>query len=126
LCGTAIEETGEQGEPIVGDTLLIMLNAHNDNVPFMLPELEPDQQWHRVFDTIAPQVPDRAYKPGGSYPLQGRSVAVFKVIPPVRERRRGFAGSVAASPEPEPAPVPGPAPLALPAATEPATMGSES
>ena len=38
LPGTAIEETNERGEPITGDTLLILLNAHSDKVPFTLPD----------------------------------------------------------------------------------------
>src|SRR5205823_2282653 len=38
LPGTSIEETNERGEPITGDTLLILLNAHSGKVPFTLPE----------------------------------------------------------------------------------------
>ena len=44
----------ERGEPIIGDTLLVLLNAHNDKVPFTLPPLDADQQWQRVFDTVRP------------------------------------------------------------------------
>jgi hypothetical protein len=40
-----------------------------------------------VFDTVQAQVTDRTFRPGARYPLQGRSVAVFKAVPPVRERR---------------------------------------
>ncbi len=79
LSGNAIEEVDERGEPIVGDTLLVLLNAHSDEVPFTLPALDADQQWLRVFDTFDPHAPDRAFKPGMRYPLQGRSVAVLKV-----------------------------------------------
>ena len=88
LSGTAIEEVNERGEPIIGDTLLVLLNGHTDKVPFTLPPLEADQQWQRVFDTFDPHGVDRMYKAGGRYPLQGRSVAVFKIVAPLRERRR--------------------------------------
>ncbi len=88
LSGTAIEEMNERGEPILGDTLLILLNAHDERVPFTLPPLEADQHWHRVFDTFDPYARDVIYKPGGRYPLQGRSVAVFKMAAAPRERRR--------------------------------------
>jgi len=88
LSGSAIEETNERGEPILGDTLLIMMNAHSDRVPFTLPPLEGEQRWHRVFDTFDPYARGAIYKPGGRYPLQGRSVAVFKMAAPPRERRR--------------------------------------
>ncbi|HEY7169608.1 MAG TPA: glycogen debranching protein GlgX [Vicinamibacterales bacterium] len=104
LSGSAIEEVDERGEPIVGDTLLLLLNAHHDKVPFTLPDLEPDQQWQRVFDTISATTPERTYRAGGRYPLQGRSVAVFKVVPPIRERRRAFAGERLAWSEPVPQP----------------------
>ena len=48
LSGNAIEEVDERGEPIIGDTLLVLLNAHTDKVPFTLPPLDADQQWQRV------------------------------------------------------------------------------
>jgi glycogen operon protein len=88
LSGSAIEEMNERGEPVVGDTLLALLNAHDEEVAFTLPPLEPDQQWQRVVDTFEPDTPDKPFQPGASFPLHGRSVVVFKVIPPVRERRR--------------------------------------
>ena len=94
LSGTSIEETGDRGEMIVGNTLLVLLNAHNDQVPFTLPDIEPDQRWHRVCDTISTHLPVESYLPGVTYPLEGRSVAIFKVIPPVRERRRMFPTNV--------------------------------
>ena len=56
LSGTAIEEVDERGEPITGDSLLILLNAHSDAVPFLLPTLEPNQEWQRIFDTAFPRI----------------------------------------------------------------------
>ena len=149
LSGNTIEEVDEQGEPLIGDTLLILLNAHTDKVPFTLPELSdgsdsaessdasvddasPDgseiagasadepspersstggariaHQWLRVFDTTATQAVAHPYRGGLSYPLQGRSLAVFKMTPPLRERRR----PVMTTPQREPAEVPGPVPV---------------
>jgi glycogen operon protein len=110
LSGNAIEETDRYGEPIIGDTLLVVLNAHSEKVRFTLPPLEPDQQWHRMIDTVHAHTSARAFRAGTRYPLQGRSVAVFKVVPPAGERRpgrtRGHASigrSRVAEPEPEPA-----------------------
>jgi glycogen operon protein len=88
LSGTAIEELNERGEPIIGDTLLVLLNGHSDKVPFTLPPIERDQQWQRVFDTSDPHATDRLFRAGLRYPLQGRSVAVFKFMSLTRERRR--------------------------------------
>jgi isoamylase len=105
LNGNAIEEVDERGEPIIGDTLLLLLNGHSDSVPFTLPPLDDKHQWRRILDTFEPAVGDRAYRPGGRYPLQGRSVAVFRVMPPLRDRRR--------TPDPEHTAVPATAPSAL-------------
>jgi glycogen operon protein len=88
LSGSAIEEVNERGEPITGDTLLVLLNGHTDKVPFTLPPTDSAPHWQRVVDTFDPHGADRLYKPGARYPLQGRSVAVFKIRSPLRERRR--------------------------------------
>ena len=88
LSGSAIEEVNERGEPITGDTLLVLLNGHHDKVPFTLPAIEGTQQWQRVFDTFDPHGADRMYRAGARYALQGRSVALFKFLSPLRQRRR--------------------------------------
>ena len=116
LSGSAIQEVNERGEPIIGDTLLVLLNGHTDKVPFTLPLLHGDQQWQRVFDTFETRGSDRMFKPGARYPLQGRSVVVLKVRSPLRERRRVSDAAhaparetnvaPAAEPVPEPTPVP--------------------
>jgi pullulanase/glycogen debranching enzyme len=90
----------ERGEPITGDTLLVLLNGHTDKVPFTLPPIETDQQWQRVFDTCDPHGVDRMYKAGVRYPLQGRTVTVFKILSPLRERRRVSDVDRADTPEP--------------------------
>jgi isoamylase len=88
LAGDAIEEADERGRPITGDTLLVLLNAHDDKVPFTLPQADSEQhQWSRLLDTFDPKLADRRYKGGVRYPLQGRSLVVFKLTPPLRERR---------------------------------------
>jgi glycogen operon protein len=128
LSGVGIEEVDERGEPIVGDTLLVLLNAHSEKVSFTLPELEPDQQWQRVFDTTEVDEAVRAFKPGGRYALQGRSVAAFKVAPPILERRRGFlsARTSRADRTLAPAPAEPPMPVETPEeAPEPVGVTSE-
>jgi glycogen operon protein len=88
LSGNTIDEVNERGDPVVGDTLLALLNAHTDEVPFTLPPLAAEQQWHRLFDTGDTQSVEPTFKAGSHYPLHGRSVVLFKVTPPLRERRR--------------------------------------
>jgi isoamylase len=91
LSGSGIEEVDEHGEPIVGDTLLLLLNAHDGRVAFTLPQLDQSHQWQRVFDTFDAQSSPRTFRSAARYPLQGRSTALFKITPPLVERRRGFA-----------------------------------
>src|SRR5712691_10505832 len=91
LSGSAIEEVNERGEPITGDTLLVLLNGHTGKVPFTLPPIETDQKWQRVFDTFDPRGINRMYKAGGSYPLQGRAVAVFRILSAPRAPRVSHA-----------------------------------
>jgi len=110
LAGDGIEEVDEHGRPVTGDTLLVLLNAHDDEVPFTLPEVDGDHhQWLRAVDTFDPKAPDRRYKGGVRYPLQGRSLVIFKMTPPLRERRA--TADAATQPASEPA--------ATPAAAEP-------
>jgi len=103
LSGSAIEEVNERGEPITGDTLLVLLNGHTDKVDFTLPPPPADSQWQRVFDTFDPHGTDGIWKPGAPYALEGRSVAVFKSLAPLRERRR--VSDSARTPEPAAEPV---------------------
>ncbi len=99
LAGNAIEERDERGAPIVGDTLLVLLNAHHDKVAFRLPDLHVGEyQWMRLLDTADPLVLDRAFRGGVRYPLQGRSLVVFRMTPPLGERRRSAAVSAAVRP----------------------------
>jgi isoamylase len=102
LNGNAIEEVNERGELIVGDSLLVLLNAHNDKVPFTLPPLEADNQWQRILDTRDPSAPDRLFKPAARYPLGGRTVAVLRATPPVRDRRRSIDLSRSTTSTPSP------------------------
>jgi isoamylase len=100
LSGSAIEEVDERGEPVLGDTLLVLLNGHHDRISFVLPPLVADQLWFRVFDTVDPSLPDKSFRPGMRFQLQGRSVAVLKIGAPIRERRRAADRQMSAVPEP--------------------------
>jgi isoamylase len=99
----------ERGEPVIGDSVLVLLNAHTDKVPFTLPPLDVTHQWRRVIDTFDPHSQDKSFRSGARYPLQGRSVAVFKVTPPIKDRRRAidFEQTPAAEPITEPATIEG-------------------
>lgn len=81
LAGDAIEETDELGRPIVGDTLLILLNSHHETVPFVLPAHRSDVSWDLVLDTTEelPHRRGRVLKGKERYGVRGRSLVVLRL-----------------------------------------------
>ena len=77
MVGDALGEVDEHGRPVRGDTLLILLNAHQSEVPFALPTISPNTAWVRVLDTIAPHVEEKRFSDDTTYRLQGRTLAIF-------------------------------------------------
>ncbi len=96
LAGDVIGDHDERGEPIVGDTLLLLLNAHHEAIPFTLPETKTEHHWEILLDTA--DVPTTAKHNGqdGKYPLQARSLAVLCT------RQNEQAGQAASVPQAEP------------------------
>jgi glycogen operon protein len=82
LDGNAIDELDERGQPIVGDTLLVLLNGHHDRIDFTLPGEEPGDSWVRVVDTTDVQASGESFAPRTVYPLEGRSVVLFRLAVP--------------------------------------------
>ncbi len=79
LAGDIIGEPDERGEPIVGDTLLLLLNAHYEPIPFTLPAGRPEHHWEVILDTSISQTPSAtATTVQGEYPLQGRCVVLLR------------------------------------------------
>ena len=85
--GDLIGELDERGEAVVGDTVLLMMNAHHERIPFTLPELKEDQQWECLLDTADPHGEPRPYPDKQPYDLQGRSMAVLRTRVQVEESK---------------------------------------
>lgn len=51
LNGSLIPFLGENGERIVDDSFLILFNAHNEKLPFILPEEKWGKKWKKIIDT---------------------------------------------------------------------------
>ena len=77
MVGDAIDDIDERGRLVSGDTLLILLNAHFESVPFVLPAAGNGHQWVRVIDTIDAHPPEARFIGGTKYALQGRTVVLF-------------------------------------------------
>jgi isoamylase len=79
LNGDAIDEVDERGERIIGDTLLLLLNAASDGVLFTLPETAKLERWETLIDTADPYVAPKWLLAGDRYQLQSRSMAVLRL-----------------------------------------------
>jgi glycogen operon protein len=79
LAGDVIDEIDERGERIRGDSLLLLLNAHHEMIPFTLPLNRAEESWEHLLDTNQPTTTRPAASSGKPYPLQGRSLALFRL-----------------------------------------------
>jgi glycogen operon protein len=81
LAGDAIEELDARGNRIVDQTLLILLNAHYEPIPFVLPAHRPDVQWEVVVDTKEATGRRRHQLVRGreSYELEARSLTLLRL-----------------------------------------------
>jgi isoamylase len=92
LAGDAIDNADERGERLVGDTLMLLLNAHDGEINFQLPPAGPGAAWQVVADTACSQAPSSLLPADAPYPLQGRSLVVLKVARPEKADSRATAG----------------------------------
>lgn len=78
LEGEMIGEVDERGEPIVGDSLLLLLNAHHEAIPFTVPAPAAGTRWETLVDTAHASRPSPApHDDEQPYPLESRSMAVL-------------------------------------------------
>ncbi len=78
LAGDLIGEVDENGDPIVGDTLLMLMNADANTIPFTFPQTNPHHQWQRLFDTADDDAPAALFDGGDVYDLRDRSSVLFR------------------------------------------------
>lgn len=80
LAGDAIDEVDRRGDPIKGDTLLLLLNAHHEPHDFTLPTHSDKIQWELLLDTRypsgRPEAPVRI-KGGKTYAMESRSLVLL-------------------------------------------------
>ena len=82
LAGDAIDEVDENGDRIVGDTLVCFLNAAPTPTPCTLPAFVPDRSWECLLDTFDAHREGRIFDGGHQYRLGDRSLAVFRRCEP--------------------------------------------
>jgi isoamylase len=81
LAGDAIEETDAKGRSIRDDTFLVLMNAHHEPLPFLLPAHKRGVRWEAVVDTagISDKKQASIFRGGEPYRLEGRSLAVLRL-----------------------------------------------
>ncbi len=80
LSGDGLNEFDDVGQPIYGDTLLLLLNAHTDVVKFTLPQSSSCEGWIREIDTSIGDGSEAGtvLPSGGDYLVGGRSMVVMR------------------------------------------------
>jgi glycogen operon protein len=68
-----------RGYPEYDDTFLMLLNAHEHEIAFILPSLHTFAGWRLVLDTTRPQrlAPDSRFLPSAVFPLGARTLALL-------------------------------------------------
>lgn len=84
LAGDAITERDPRGNPISGETLLVLLNAFHETLDFILPAHRKGAHWSMIMDTSLRFRDLQArkkdfYRGGRPFPVEGRSVAIFSL-----------------------------------------------
>ena len=96
LAGDLIGDSDERGEPLWGDSILLLMNAHYEAMPFTIPTRGEGEPWERLLDTADPTAAAMACPAGQPYALQGRSMVVLRTPAPPQEERPSVTTATAA------------------------------
>ncbi len=97
LAGDAITEYDERGRLIKDDNLILLLNAHHEDIDFVLPTEPKSTRWQVHIDTSYAERPKSErpfFHSGQTYPLKRRSLALliqFKTPRPTNAPQTPFA-----------------------------------
>ncbi|MGE5219769.1 MAG: glycogen debranching protein GlgX [Chloroflexota bacterium] len=80
LCGLAMDEVNDKGEPITDDTLLIVFNGGVEKVQFVLPDAHPGKRWELLVDTASTEevMDPRKFDVGSKLELLERSMMLLR------------------------------------------------
>jgi glycogen operon protein len=80
LAGDAIDEVDAHGIAVVDDDFMLLINAHHEDIPFVLPGFHAHVRWQVAIDTArgAPPAQLERHPPGDVYPLGGRSLVLLQ------------------------------------------------
>jgi glycogen operon protein len=80
LAGDAIGEIDRRGAAVTDDNFMLLINAHHEEIPFVLPGFRNSVRWRVTIDTSRTGAdPDgRRYARGEVFRLQGRSLVLLQ------------------------------------------------
>jgi isoamylase len=87
LNGQLMDERDADGRQVYDDVLLLLVNAHHEPLPFVLPGEADGPDWEVLLDTAAGQEQavggqqmgtTGSHRPGAAYPLAGRSLMLLR------------------------------------------------
>ncbi len=84
MLGDMIGDVDERGQEIKGDSILLLINAFHEPIPFKIPSRvrRQRQRWQRLIDTALPDAEPIWVAGGKAYDLKGRSMVIFRTVPP--------------------------------------------
>ncbi|PYM61948.1 MAG: glycogen debranching enzyme GlgX [Candidatus Rokuibacteriota bacterium] len=101
LSGDAMDEVDAAGRPVSDDTVLVLLNAHHEGIPFVLPAHRRGLRWEPLLDTASGSSDGRrrgTLRGGEAYDLEARSLAVLLLRRRRQPRRTPGAARAARGP----------------------------
>ena len=78
LDGTRIRELDHEGQPIVGDSLYVFLNASAHAVTITLPQVPSGGAWEHVLDTNDPGAPVATSAPATVQAVGAQTVRIYR------------------------------------------------
>ena len=78
LNGDAIQDVDDDGEPVKGDTLVVMVNAFENDMQFVLPDAVWGARWEVLVDSNFMRLAGQQRDAGGAFDLSSRSIVIAK------------------------------------------------
>jgi glycogen operon protein len=79
LEGEMPDEIDEKCQPVIAKTFVMLFNARNESVRFVLPQTNDNQFWRPEIDSSGKYPEDHWLKGGIGYPLEAHSMAVLRL-----------------------------------------------
>ena len=82
LSGDTVDVVNFEGEPIRDDTFLLLINAHYEAIPFVLPGQE-NLEWQLILDTMDPNgflAEPGKFASGDDVDLRGRACCLLQLV----------------------------------------------